>query len=99
MLDYLEFAFQGFLQLNNSRGSNGYGPSALTLTDISSWLSIAGIDDPDEKIDYVDYIQALDEVWMQHQYNERKSKKDAEEKKKKERQKEKEQRRNKNNEE
>lgn len=41
--DGLETLWSDFLELHSSRGSNGFGPSRITFTDIDAWQRVNGV--------------------------------------------------------
>lgn len=61
-----EIYLNAYNVLANSRGSGMAGPQPISLTEISAYFSVLGIDDQAERVKYVALIQRLDQVYLQH---------------------------------
>lgn len=46
------------------------GSNPISLSEIFAYFQIAGIDDIEERRDYIDFIKALDRVYLKHEAKE-----------------------------
>ena len=56
----LYIVWRAFGELHRSR-QTGFGPSPLSVQDITAWLDLHDIDD---KAEFFELIQAMDETWL-----------------------------------
>lgn len=56
--------WQAFQRLHQSRGSSGFGPSPISISDIKDYCEVHNITSTDEVCQVVDYIQAMDSVYI-----------------------------------
>lgn len=62
--ELLEHCWQDFLELNNTRSSNGFGLNAITFTEIDCWKRL--LSKPITTHD-IEVIKAIDNVYLSYQ--------------------------------
>lgn len=67
-LDHVQrWYFDAFFKLSRSR-QIGFGtPQPITISEIRNYLDIEEVTDPDERKQFIDYIQALDSRYLEWQ--------------------------------
>jgi hypothetical protein len=70
---FLQQYYDAFQVLNGSRQWTMGGPSAIPFSEIAAYLSINNITNAVEREDYIMFVQALDNAYLE--YNHKKGKK------------------------
>ncbi len=73
----LKEVYHIFLYLSRKRRC-GFAPEAISPADIESTLNLYRIDDPEKRLDYLQYIDALDSKWLEWSREESAKKKEDE---------------------
>ena len=56
----------GFRHLTRSRAYSQYGPLAITLTDVLSYLHLIREENVEERLKFLRLIQGMDGVYLEH---------------------------------
>ena len=57
--------FKAFKVLSASRQA-GFGQNPITLSDMLAYMQIHGINDPDDREDFVFFMQEMDDEYIKH---------------------------------
>ncbi len=57
--------WSAFCTLSSSRPQGEFGPSAIPLSDIASYLDIIAVEDRDERLEYLRLIKSLDAEYLE----------------------------------
>lgn len=81
MMDHLVPLHNAFHELTTSRMMNDFGEGPIPLSEVHAYCMLFGIDDLDERADFVRAIRAMDSVYLAERQKERERQKDDADKK------------------
>ena len=55
---------EAFAQLSRARSWGPGGPLPIRLTEITAWFDLVGPAHPEERLDHLTLLTALDEAWL-----------------------------------
>lgn len=60
----LIWVWEGFLTLSSARQLGFNGPQPISLSELLAFLQYRGIEDPEDREEFVTLVQSLDQVFM-----------------------------------
>jgi len=73
VFDDLRWVYDGFSELNSQRRVNQV-PNRINVVEVDTWLTLNGIDDPDDRLFFWRMVRAMDSAWMDRAHKEIKRK-------------------------
>lgn len=65
--EYLSGFLSAFLTLNRARTTGGMSANPLLMTDIEAYCRLKGIDNPEEREEFLSYMQTMDDEFLAFQ--------------------------------